>query len=113
MSNIEFSEHFDKLWEKEVWSTIRSYNDENLSKYRPGNIYQVIVKGKPLFDAILLSVRETSADELFGDYLDDLFYDVKVWGEPNWYWWDKILSMKKSLWLTFKTLEFPVKRVTL
>ena len=101
MKVIEFSEHFDKL-NKMEWTSIRKYNEENVSKYANiGDIFEVIIKGKPSGLAVLKDKKLCFGNNINFDILVD---DIMRNGKIDWDWYWKIKEMPKCLILYFEVL---------
>ena len=103
MNKIEFSEHFDKL-NKMEWTSIRKYNEENINKYANiGDIFEVIIKGRPSGLAVLKDKQLCFGNNINFDILAD---DVMVNGKIDWDWYFTIRQMHKCLILYFEVIQW-------
>lgn len=98
---IKFSEKWDKLSHIDGFTTIRRYTPEKWEYYHGniGNVFEVQVNGKRLYDAVLKSAAAMGSHEIDRELLLE---DTRLNGESYYGWYSKIRQMDKVILLEFE-----------
>lgn len=101
MLAIKFSEKWDKLGHIDGFTTIRRYTPEKYGYYSSniGNVFEVQVNGKRLYDAVLKSAAAMGSHEIDRELLLE---DTRLNGESYYGWYSKIRQMDKVILLEFE-----------
>ena len=101
MLAIKFSEKWDKLSHIDGFTTIRRYTPEKYEYYNGniGNVFEVQVNGKRLYDAVLKSAVAMDPHEISRELLLE---DTKLNGESYYDWYSRIRRMDEVILLEFE-----------